>query len=99
MLCRICFLTRARCVFRELNTLTYLIVVICNGYVSYVGDVKFVICELIINVCVCNVSVLYNDIYVLCVVVCNCGEKMISFLAPKILFLKTKKISPKIFEL
>jgi hypothetical protein len=26
VLCRICFLTRARYVFRELNTLTYLVV-------------------------------------------------------------------------
>jgi hypothetical protein len=32
--------------------------------------------ELIINVCVCNVVVLYDDIYVMCVVVCNCGEIM-----------------------
>jgi hypothetical protein len=33
--------------FCELNTLTYLIVAIWNGYVSYVGDVKFVMCEFI----------------------------------------------------
>jgi hypothetical protein len=36
-------------------------------------------CELIINVCVCNVTNLYDDIYVMCVVVCNCGEIMTSF--------------------
>jgi hypothetical protein len=41
---RICFLTRARYIFHELNILTYLVVAIWNGYVSYVGDVK---CELI----------------------------------------------------
>jgi hypothetical protein len=33
-------------------------------------------CELIINVCVYNVLVLYDDIYGMCVVVCNCGEIM-----------------------
>jgi hypothetical protein len=42
-----CFLTRARYVFRELNTLTYLIVAIWNGYVSYVGIVKIMMFELI----------------------------------------------------
>jgi hypothetical protein len=36
-------------------------------------------CELIINVCVCNLTNLYDDIYVMCVVVCNCGEIMTSF--------------------
>jgi hypothetical protein len=44
---RICFLTHARYVFRELNTLTYVVVAIWNVYVNYVGDVKFVMCELI----------------------------------------------------
>jgi hypothetical protein len=76
---RICFLARARYVFCELNTLTYLVVAIWNVYVNYVGDVKFVMCELIINVCVCNVTNLYDDIYVMCVVVCNCGEIRILF--------------------
>jgi hypothetical protein len=36
-------------------------------------------CELIINVCVCNVTNLYDGIYVMCVVVCNYGEIMTSF--------------------
>jgi hypothetical protein len=76
---RICFLTRARYVFHELNTLTYLVVAIRNVYVNYVGDMKFVMYELIINVCVCNVTNLYDDIYVMCVVVCNCGEIRTSF--------------------
>jgi hypothetical protein len=69
VLCRICFLTRARYVFRELNTLTYLIVPISNVCVNYDGDVKFVMCELIINVCVSNVPVLCDDIYVMCAIV------------------------------
>jgi hypothetical protein len=69
VLCCICFLTRARYVFRELNTLTYLVVPIWNVCVNYVGDIKFVMCELIINVCVCNVSVLCDYIYVMCAIV------------------------------
>ena len=56
-------------VFRELNTLTYLVVPILNVCVNYVGDVKFVMCELIANVCVCNMSVLCNDIYVIYAIV------------------------------
>jgi hypothetical protein len=67
--CRIRFLTRARYIFCELNTLTYLVVPIWNVCVNYDGDVKFVMCELIIIVCVCNVSVLYDDIYVICAIV------------------------------
>jgi hypothetical protein len=31
---------------------------------------------LIINVCVYNVLVLYDDIYIICVIMCNCGETM-----------------------
>jgi hypothetical protein len=68
VLCRICFLTHARYVFRELNTLTYLVVPIWNVSVNYDGDAKFVMCQLIINVCVYNVSVLCGDIYVMCAI-------------------------------
>jgi hypothetical protein len=69
VLCRICFLTRARYIIRGLNTLTYLVVLIWNICVNYVGDIKFVMCELIINVCVCNVYVLCDDIYDMCAIV------------------------------
>jgi hypothetical protein len=55
--------------FANLNTWTYLVVPIWNVCVNYVGDLKFVMCELIINACVCNVYVLCDDIYVLCAIV------------------------------
>jgi hypothetical protein len=61
--------------FANLNTWTYLVVPIWNVCVNYVGDLKFVMYELIINACVCNVYVLCDNIYtyiymyVLCAIV------------------------------
>jgi hypothetical protein len=74
---RICFLTRAHYIFRELNTLTYLVVAIWNVYVILVDDVKYLwtMSMYVFVMWPILIYVLSDDIYVMCVVVCNIVEK------------------------